>query len=73
MKVFHILAPMPRMGNSNAFYRVGVARIKKTLCGDPVTKHDIRFSWEAFSSGDFEPCRECVEIRQRTPRGKHDA
>ena len=64
MKTFHIRAPMPR-GSSNAFYREGEPRIPKTLCGEPVTDHDIRFGWQAFAIGNFEPCAACVEIREK--------
>lgn len=66
-RVFHILAPKPR-GAFNAFYPAGSPRVEKTLCGAPVTSHDIRFGWQAFGFGDFVPCEKCVAIRQQSKR-----
>lgn len=72
MQVFHIIAPKPR-GNANAFYPAGSPRVTKTLCGAGPTQHDIRFGWQAFAIGKFEPCDECVAIRHQAKRDKHDA
>jgi hypothetical protein len=61
-KLFHILAPIPRAAG-NAFYEPGEAKVKKTLCGAAVTRHDNRFSWQPFPAGDYQPCDRCVELR----------
>ena len=58
MKTFHILATTPR----------GEIRRKRTLCGAETTGHDIRFSWQAETVGQYEPCHECVRLRKETHR-----
>jgi hypothetical protein len=68
-RIFHIRAPLPRKGG-NHFYRDNAPRVAKTLCGEPVTSHDIRYSWQAFATDDFRPCCRCVEIRRNTPRSQ---
>lgn len=67
-KTFHIRAPLPRKGGSNAFYNPTDYRVKKTLCGAPITEHDIRYSWQADGVGVYEPCAECVRIRKETKK-----
>lgn len=64
MKTFHIRAPLPRKKGGNQFYRANDARVRKTLCGQPITSHDIKYSWQADGVGRFEPCQECIEIRR---------
>jgi hypothetical protein len=67
--VFHILAPMPRKaGAGNRYYRPSDLRIKKTLCGQPRTSHDIRFGWQALPCGRFEPCKRCCQLRSTSER-----
>lgn len=63
MTTFHIRAPMPRKGG-NSFYKDKSARVAKTLCGESVTDHDIKFTWQALPCGDFVPCERCVLIRK---------
>jgi len=70
MTVSHIRAPMPADGKTNRFYGVDDLRVRKTLCGQPVTNHDIRYGWQAFATGDFEPCPECVRIRDEAKKEK---
>jgi hypothetical protein len=68
MTTFHIRAPMPRKGG-NSFYKDNSPRIAKTLCGQPVTSHDIRFSWGAASAepvGNFVCCEQCLAIKKQT-------
>ena len=65
---FHIRAPMPRKGG-NQFYRDKTHRVAKTLCGDSVTEHDIRFSERPLPFGMYVPCERCVDIRMATTGG----
>jgi hypothetical protein len=66
--LFHITAPMPRRGTVNAFYPIGTPRFRKTLCGATWTNTAIRYSWQAFAVGKYEPCQECIEIRKAAKR-----
>lgn len=62
-KTFHILARTPR----------GQRRVKKTLCGQPLTGHDIMFGWQAFAVGNYVPCVECCHIRAQLNRDSRKA
>lgn len=62
--IFHIRAPMPRHGKSNKFYDLNSPRVRKTLCGHPITEYDIQYRWQAFASGDFAPCPCCLVIKK---------
>lgn len=64
--IYHIRAAMPHKGGANSFYRVGDPRIRKTLCGNAITDHDIRFSWQADVVGIYEPCPNCCRIRDES-------
>ena len=63
MHTFHIRAPLPRIGSSNRFFAVDAPRVQKTLCGQPITLHDIKFRWQALAVGDHVPCAECCRIK----------
>lgn len=65
LTTFHIRAPLPRKGG-NQFYLDNAPRVAKTLCGEPVTSHDIYYAWQAFAVGNYEPCERCVEIRRES-------
>lgn len=66
-KTFHILAPRPKkVGVANEFYRDSDLRIKKTLCGQTPTTHDIRFAWASDIEFEyFVLCPECERIKQQ--------
>lgn len=61
LKTFHILATTPH----------GEIRRKRTLCGAAATGHDIRFGWQAFAVGQYEPCQECIRLRKEARRAAH--
>lgn len=64
MKTFHILAPLPRKrGAGNSFYKPTDPRVRKTLCGAPVTQHDVRYGWQTDGVGEYVCCEKCVEIK----------
>lgn len=67
MILYHIRAPLARR-RGNQLYRDRSPRISVTLCREPVTDHDIRYSWQALPCGDYEPCAKCVEIRNALRR-----
>lgn len=69
MTTFHIRAPMPRPEQVNRWYPSGSSRQKQTLCGAATTDHDIRFSWQAFSIGEYQPCEACCTLRKQQQRG----
>jgi hypothetical protein len=68
--IYHIRAAMPRKGGQNQFYPLGASRVHKTLCGQPVTDHDQRFSWQVWTEeiGRYTICPECVRIRAESKR-----
>jgi hypothetical protein len=66
--IFHILAPKPRGTAGNKFYRAGEYPKAKTLCGTEPTRYDIRFGWQAFAAGNYEPCVECIAIREQSKK-----
>jgi hypothetical protein len=68
--LFHIRAPMPRNKGGNAFYKPTDPRVRKTLCGAPITDHDIRYSWQSDGAGVYEPCQECIRIRKEAGKNR---
>ena len=66
---FHIRAPKSRKGTANRFYEADEYRTPKTLCGAAVTSHDIHYSWQTDGIGDFEPCEECLRVKQEMKKG----
>jgi len=72
MKIFHIRAPLPRNRKvGNKFYPPGQYCQKKTLCGQPITQHDIRFGWDAGSVGQYVCCEQCLAKKaesQKSPK-----
>lgn len=68
--IYHILAPLPRIGKANQFYLQSDLRVKKTLCGQARTSHDNRFSWHPDVVGKYEPCQECCRIRSESQKAR---
>lgn len=68
-KIFHIRAKLPRKGG-NSFYKARESRVPKTLCGAPVTDHDVRFSWDwrAMEIYDYICCQECIAVKESTAK-----